>query len=236
MNKLAAIGFASFFLVANLCQALTTREVEETCPIDGEKFKATLAMSGTQFGIYLDGKPYGALLAPWPLAKCPTTGFVMYKSKFSEDELAKLREYVQSSEYRALIGVETTYYLAATLQRRIGEDNRRIASTLLRATWQAETDSRYRRYAQETLEAYKQLLTQAADERSLLSMEFIAGELERRLGLFDEAKRRFSALASRDEAKSGTFPQILEFQLTLIEAKDAQPHKVPSPDSPKSEK
>jgi hypothetical protein len=237
MNRLAAIGLASCVLAATPCQALTTREVEETCPIDGEKFKTTVAMSGTQFGIYLDAKPYGALLAPSPLPKCPTTGFVMYKAKFSDDELARLRPYVQSAEYRALIGVETTYYLAATLQRRVNEDNHRIASALLRATWQAENDAQYRRYAREALEANKRFLSQpAGDPRSLLSMEFVAGELERRLELFEDAKRRFSALAQREDTKAGVFPQILALQLALIEAKDAQPHKVPAAEAAKSGK
>jgi hypothetical protein len=229
MSKLAAIWFAFWVLAASPCQALTTREVEEACPIDGEKFKTTVAMSGTQFGVYLDAKPFGALLAPSPLPKCPSTGFVMYKSKFSDDELIKLREYVHSAEYKALSGVETSYYLAAKLQRQVGDDSRRIASTLLRATWQAATDDQYRRYAQETLEALKQVIGQAAgDSRAILSMEFAAGELERRLGLFEDAKRRFSALAERDEAKSGAFPEILKLQLALIEAKDAAPHKAPT--------
>ncbi|MFP5391179.1 MAG: hypothetical protein ACLGI6_06485 [Gammaproteobacteria bacterium] len=197
------------------------------------------AMSGTQFGIFLDLKPYGPIAAPWPLAKCPANGFVLYKPKFSKAELAKLKPYVASAEYRTLGANHTDYYLAARLARVAGEPAVTIAQLLLRATWEAgpqedeqgkvKVDTqRYAQYAGEALDAFKAVLAQPADvPEQWQTDQLVALELERRLGRFEEAQARLDALAGRTEFASGTMHTIVELQRKLIAARDNQPKQVP---------
>ncbi len=215
-------------LCAPAANALTFNEVELVCPVDGEKFTATLAGSGTTFGRYLDLKPYGPTAAPWPLAKCPTSGFVMYKQKFSDDEISQFRKYVASGEYKALKDANTNYYLAAKLRASQGEKPPQIAYTLLQATWEAKSFPQYQQYATEALDAYKAAVADTTtDPKQWVHNQFVAGELERRLGRLDDSKARFKSLADREEAKTGMFPVILDLQLQLIEAKNTQPQQIP---------
>ena len=226
MYRLALLMFC--LGVAPITSALTFQEEELTCPIDGENFKATLAASGTMFGRFLDFKPFGPIAAPWPLAKCPSSGFVMYKDKFSDDELAQLRKYVLSDEYKKLSSSHVNYYLAARLRAHLGEKSSRLANTLLQATWEAKSQSQYEQYASEALDAYKQVLKEENGEsENWFNNQLIAGELERRLGRFEDAKQRFMNLAKHEKAKAEICAAILALQMQLIEARDSQPHMIP---------
>lgn len=208
--------------------ALTFREREFTCPIDGEKFRTSLAASGTSYGRFLDLKPFGPTAAPWPLAKCPSTGFVLYKETFSEGEIARLREYVGSDEYKGLKSDHSSYYLAAKLRTHLGEKPNQLAYMLLQATWEAKSGEQYRQYAAAALEAYKLALAEPyADQQRWISDQLVAGELERRLEQFDSSKSRFVSLAERDELKTGVLRDIVELQLQLIEAKDSSSKMIP---------
>ena len=126
-----------------ICNALVLKEVTMTCLIGGETFTFERAMSGTQYGMHLDMKPYGPIASPWPIPKCPSNGFVMYKENFSDQEIVSLARYVASDEYKALKDRHTNYYLAASLQQHMGESELLIARTLLQATWEARSRSQY---------------------------------------------------------------------------------------------
>jgi hypothetical protein len=219
--------FVLFLAGTPFANALTFMEMELVCPVDGERFKTTLARSGTSVGQFLDLKPFGPTIAPWPLAKCPASGFVMYKQQFPEDEIARFREYVVSDEYKALVAVHTNYYLTARLRAHLGEKPSQLAYILLQATWEAKSPAQYQQYAAEALEAYKASLAEGSlDSKQSLNSQFVAGELERRLGRFDDAKARFLAVAGHEEAKSEVFQQIVELQLQLIEAKNTSPRMI----------
>ncbi len=209
--------------------ALTFVEVSVVCPLDGEKFKTYLAGSGTQIGIFLDLKPSGPTAAPWPIAKCPTSGFVIYKNAFSKSEITKLRPYVATSDYQALQRTQTNYYLAAKLQGFLNAPHRDVAYTLLRATWEAQPGRQYATYAAEALDAYKLALRQPyTDQKQWVTDQLVAGELERRLGKFKEAKARFFALSSNEKLSDTTPRAIVELQLKLVAERNAQPC-IPAP-------
>ena len=151
---LALAATASLLLSSLASQASTTAEVTVKCPIGEESFTTIQAISGTQYGTNLDQKPFGAIIAPWPIAKCPDNGFVIYKKDFSEDELTRLKMYVLSQEYQAWQKVESNYYLAAILMSHMNESLDSIAYVFLKSTWEVESDSRYQRYAEQTLMAF----------------------------------------------------------------------------------
>lgn len=227
MNRLYIAVLALLLSITHSTFALTFRDVEIVCPIDGKRFTQALAMSGTQFGLMLDLRPTGAIAAPWPLPVCPDNQFVIYRKDFAEDDIAKLRRFVASPEYAAL-STETTYYRAARLEALLGGSDELVADLLLNATWQARTPDEYTRYASDALSAHRAVLSRVGGDRNeRADRELVAGELERRLGYFREAQARFERLQKTKEFKKGIRADMVRLQLRLIQDKDTSPHQVP---------
>ena len=89
-------------------------QVNLTCPIDGKSFAYETPPKEPLRGRDLDMRPVASYRTPWPLPQCPENGFVLYKNDdFSAEELAKLRPFVASEEYRALLRAHTRDYIAA---------------------------------------------------------------------------------------------------------------------------
>ena len=175
--------------------ATTLTEMEFTCPIGGQKFKATVVSSTFHLGIRLDLKS-ATLMPDLMLPVCPENGFVMYESKFSDDELGKLTPIVLSGEYQGLRAQNTSYFMVAYMQERIGVGDDEIAYRYLQASWEAEArgpqlTERYRRLALEKLEA-------ALARGRKWELVLIAAELERLLGRFDAAEARLAGVPGGD--------------------------------------
>jgi hypothetical protein len=228
-NKMLQILFGLVLLIGNTsANASVIRATPMTCPIDGEKFEAFLSHSHTIAGRYLDLKPYGAVAAPQPVAKCPTSGFLIWKDNFSEEELARLRDFLKTDTWNKLKEHHTDYYLIAKLQEHVGYSQSDVKFTLLQATWEAKSKHRYRLYAAEALKAYEAALQDESSEPvGRLSNQFIAGELERRLRRFGHAQIRFTSLENDSAVEPSRFQAILDLQLKLIHAKNSRPYKIP---------
>jgi hypothetical protein len=200
----------------------TVQQVEKTCPYDGTTFEFTEQASGTAFGQQLDYRPVGALVSPWPMAVCPTNGFVFFKAKFDDAELEKLRPIVLSAEYQAMKG-ETPYYRAFWLLDRSGAPHVEVSAMLLAATWEAEGDpERYQRYAARLAERLPGDIAAAGSQERRM-FQLLLGELMRRQGKFSEAKRYFSGLSGELEPVSNDGLHAA-FELMLIEHGDRGPH------------
>jgi hypothetical protein len=128
LTRLVALCAAWAFLTPALAQ-----KVSVVCPLDGERFGHEAPSPLTSRETYLDQRPVDAW-APWPHAKCPASGFVVYKSEFTAAELAKLRPIVASDKYRALAATHTTHYLEAVLRRELGETPYAVAWALVQAS------------------------------------------------------------------------------------------------------
>ena len=213
--------------------ALTTREDQFTCPIGGEPFKQLMAGSGTAFGSDLDTRPYGAIESPWPLPVCPGNGFVIFKHDFTPEELTKLTAIVESDDYRQRVRTEPPYARAAFLMTVVGAEHRPLAFTLLKATWQSYGEEQANRYRAQIIEH----LDQAPKDKpeAALNDQLIAGEMERRMGRFDDARRRFQSVVIEPGARAEMLKRIVAYQLRLIAAKDTQSHRVPTTDNPEAE-
>ncbi len=197
------------------------------CPIDGRTFGYSEPPTDPIRGRYLDMKPIASYATPWPLPQCPDNGFVIYRADaFSADKLDKLRAFVASPRYREMLGTHTNYYLAAVLRREAGEPLYDIAWALTQATWEASDPDRYRRYAEEALAAYN-ALPKDLDRRQNTLREMISGELERRLGLFDTAEKRFRRLRDAAEFTAPQLQHTIELELRLIDKKDSGPYRMP---------
>jgi hypothetical protein len=132
---LARFVLAGGAMVAISAHAMTSSVVEMTCPYDGVKFNFSVQMSGTSFDKQLDWMPVGAIESPWPLAVCPTNGFVFLKANYEDDELEQLRPLILSAEYQS-IKSETPYYRAAWIMERTGASHQDVSGFLLQATWE----------------------------------------------------------------------------------------------------
>jgi hypothetical protein len=188
---LAASGAAS---------AMTMAEREVTCPLTGEKFKTHVIASYTQFGVRLDMRPYGAMMAPAPIPKCPGSGFPVFRENFSGAELTTLRALVETAEYKAARAAHTDYYMVVWIERRLGVavEPWRLALTLLRAAWQAEggDPARLAAYRAEARDAFDAAAAEAgAPAERKLTAQLLAAEMDRLLGRFDKALARLEALS-----------------------------------------
>lgn len=194
MRPYAALLFA-LGLVPLSAPALTFMEQQYLCPIDGKPFSARVASSGTSFGRYFDGQQFGPIASPGPLPVCPDNGFVIGDETraYSEAELVRLREFVASPQYRGWVAQDTPYYRLARQRAFFGESPEALAPTLLAATWEAGA-SRYPRYAAEALAAWQARAGQQADGDGAYTARMVVGELQRRLGRFDDARATFEAL------------------------------------------
>jgi len=228
MNRLTRLVSAFALAAASALPASAQQMLTVICPVGGERFQfkdpAPLASRET----YLDQRPVDPA-APWPHAKCPSNGFVLYKSSFSDAELARLRPIVATDKYRALAATHTTHYLEAVLRRELGESPYAVAWALVQATWEAGGDpARYRQYAQEALATYDAIPLAALPEiRHRILKRMLSAELARRLGQFESARDRLLEMRDAAELSKPFLQRIVELQLKLVRAKDSRPHKIP---------
>jgi hypothetical protein len=212
--------------------ALTFREMEYTCPIDGKVFKTRVVASYTQFGMRLDLRPVGALVAPIPLPVCPDNGFVIYKKTFSDAELAKLKPIVLSEDYRRKRQENTSYYMVAYLRERMGAEDYELAQLYLKASWQAEGSKdphlleQYRSLALQRFSAF----VEKSAERSpqWWSAAVVAAELERLLGRFDNAEARLNKLPVAELDAKSVIPKVIEQIRSHAKSHDRAPARFAS--------
>ncbi len=227
-----------FILGALLCLLLLPSTVfasyllesKFTCPIGEHTFKQLSPVSGTSFGSMLDYQQSGPITSPWMLPECPQDGFVLYKDTFTEKEIETLRPFVLSPEYQSMREIDTSYWLIAKCMKKLGVPRADRADTLLCATWQAKSEQQYRDYALETLAALEELLAKGGlDKERIETVRLLIGELYRRVGDFDQAKKIFTVLAEEPDFKGDAlYMKIITLQLELIEAEDTDSHRMPS--------
>jgi hypothetical protein len=211
--------------------ASTFREVEVTCPLCETKFKTHLQMSGTTFGQRLDLKPIGPIAAPWPLAICPKDSFVLFKENFTEPEKDRLRIFVHSKAYQDLVKDYPPYFRLARIYEFLGEDDFTVAYAYVKASWEAENIPAQKGAYQPSLEACqihlnKYLQTHSEKDKKWETAQLLSGEMERRLGQFDQARERFRQLGGMQKFQSDQFQRIIQFQLDLIQKGDNNPQTI----------
>ena len=219
----------SALLLITTARALagTTADIDEECPLDGTRFRATVDASGASSGMRLDLKKVGAIHEPSLLAECPSDHFVLYKNSFAPEELAALRKIVASPAYKGAVAAkESTYFLLAKIYEQLGKSDYQLANLYLRASWQVEEEpARYASYAGQSLAHLNAFLgAAAAHDDDWVTAQLLAGELERRLGKFELAQARFAKLQT---IKDPPIAAIVQYELTLLAAKDAGPHEAP---------
>jgi uncharacterized protein (DUF2225 family) len=195
-----------------------------TCPVCETTFKEMVDISGSWNDQRLDLKPVGAVIAPSVIPKCPKCGFLVFKDEFQSNEGEQIRSIISTKEYQQLARNNSSYYLIAYLMEKMGTDNLTLAYIYLKASWQVEDDSlKYSHYLRCSLEKFNNFLnTQSNDSRERGSSQLLAGELERRLGRFDDSEQRFKQLSAEDN--NLLIDYIIRYELSLLRQKDSAPH------------
>lgn len=199
--------------------AHTAQEMAFTCPIGGEKFSQIMDTSGTSIGMMTDMRPVGQIAAPSALPQCPKNKFVMFKDKFSPAELAKFTRVVNSAEYQQIAAQSPSYFAWGRMMELAGEnqDAQQMMNIFLKASWQSESQESFSK----TLEyADKVLANKTISSKDAINAQFLRGEMLRKLGRFDEAKRVFTALQKNPAVKQDKlFSQLATLQLGLVAKK-----------------
>ncbi len=107
---------------------------QKTCPLDGEKFEIVETVSCSTMGRTMSFKPVTSCDFVTRLPVCPTTGLPLYK-EFSEEELERLRPFVETEDYRTIRNLppwQRAYRIAEYLQH---TGSKRGFQILLMAFW-----------------------------------------------------------------------------------------------------
>lgn len=204
-------------------------ESDIDCPVCHTSFKAVVDTSSSRHGMRLDLKPVGPIPAPWAIPKCPKCGFIIYKQEWEETEQLKVQQFVNSEDYKNILADNSTYYLLAKILEHMGVDDLEIAHTYLKASWQVEHDKlKCAKYLGESLKKFEAFLAvNTSKNNDWIKSELVTGEIERRLGRFEQAQNRFARLKTLPEFNQAEhIVSIIKYQLTLIAAKDNDPHEI----------
>jgi hypothetical protein len=163
------------------------------------------------------------------LPVCPSNKLVMYKKNFTPAEVVSLSNYIRSQIYEEFVRAETSYYVAYKLASLLDEPDSKRFDLLLKASWQAENTDKYDRYAREALLFLQKISNRegAQKEKMWPTYQMLIGELQRRLGLFDESLLQFQVIAGHEALQSAVFRDAISFEIELIEKKDRAPQKRP---------
>jgi hypothetical protein len=206
------------------------------CPVCGTSFPGVAKQHSAVWGIRLDLRTFGkAVRDPPDLPMCPNCRFVIFKTSFTDTELARLRAYVASDPYKKIEARHFSYYyLAKILEAKavpLKDGSYSIAHAYLQAAWQAED------YKDAGLVAlYLQNALTWADAFAKESKpgdyyyptsRLLPGELLRRLGRFAEAAARFAPLEKDQNFSAAYLQRIIAAEQALIRVQDSSPQASP---------
>ena len=252
LKKFIAITGVFLLLAINPVVAGSPIDVEEICPIGGEKFVRT----GTR-GCYVSGKMRFDLkkstscdFVKWPVI-CPGNGFPIYKDDFSPEEVKRLGAIVEREDFqKARIGNVPSFMLYH-LMKALGENDGGLADSLLPAIWDTTIENnegldedrlRLIPFKDDTEKFSKRLpvyLELAIDhnQRALASMEkhdqdrfkrqILAANFERRLGRFKAAAKRLEGLLEDELAPNDYMHEVLGALRQHVLNRDTKPQWLP---------
>ena len=123
------------------------------------------------------------------------------------------------------------------MQEFLGAPHRVIALSYLRASWQAEDRPAVCQRLLEKARAYciAALKDLPSAERRAGDLALVCGEIERRLGKWDDAEKRFRVMENAGLLKGTRQAGIPALQLRLIAKQDSAPHLLDDADTARSQ-
>ncbi len=208
-------------------RAVTTLEQSFTCPIDGETWKQRIETSTRPSGLRLDLRKLGDVVDPPTLPQCPKCKFIMFSDAFADPVIKKVKAFVQGGDYQMIAAKSPSWACLAHLQEFLGAEPVFVGFSFLRASWQVEEKPALcERYLARAYDRFSKVAqTLPPEHKDRLNVLLLCGELERRLGKFEEAAKRFRDLLASDEFRDEPRREpIGNLQLKFIEARDRAPH------------
>lgn len=201
-----------------------------TCPLGGEAFSTLRLGIHSTFGHYLDGAPASYMTFPPPLPVCPSNGFVMQQSDYSDDDISEISRVIETEDYKKLYAEKhASYYLATIIDEALGLENEKRWEKLVTATWEAHNcgdKEKYALYVSKAIAAIKaQLPETPSGGFTHWFMRIIIAELYRRTGDFQNAEKHLPALDNLPEApqERDNISLMISLLRKAIEDKDTAP-------------
>src|ERR1043166_4690921 len=125
-----------------------------------------------------------------------------------------------------------SYFALAQVQQHLTAPHRHIALSYLRASWQVEDrETACRRLLEKAREHFVSALDgMGAEDRQFGDLALLCGEVERRLGKWEDAEKRFRVLEETGRLKGTPQAAIPAMQIRLIERRDSAPHTLEGPE------
>lgn len=227
------LGFL-LLVSTDIAAATTLDDGDFTCSFCGQSFKDKIIWSTNVMERDAEFRPHAMGLDPLPyyVHPCPHCGYPTDgdRVELSDREKAEIGKWLTA--YRESHGGRVSsagkYEVLANIYiiRQLPSD--KIAYAYQRAAWMAD-DSRDeaagRKFRTSTLEYLTMALEKSAVEAKMVpNLTYLAGELNRRLGRFDEALLWFS----RVKPENPNLKDLVAQQTELARKKDARPDRMPS--------
>ena len=236
-----AISLLPLLLLACIAGAVNSLEQEFLCPICGTHWRQRIETSSRAKGLRLDLRQVGDVVDPPTLPQCVKCRFPLFSDRLTEQAkdpkkaraFKHLASFVLGADFQMLASKNPPYFALAQVQEKnlIGDKahptpHRVIALSYLRASWQVEDrEAACRRLLEKAREHYVAALAESREGDPLRrDLALLCGEIERRLGKWDDAAKRFRDLEASDILKGTPHEGIPAVQLRLIAQKDSAPH------------
>ena len=222
------------WLLACIACAVNSIEQEFLCPVCGTHWEQRVETSGRSHGLRLDLRQLGDVVDPPTLPQCPKCRFPLFSEGLIEQSndpakapaFRQLRTFVRGADFQMLTAKNPSYFALAQVQQLLKAPHRVIALSYLRASWQVEDrEVVCRRLLEKALEHYAAARAEVRRDYRLRSdLALLCGEVERRLGKWDVAEKRFRQLEASGLLQGTPQAAIPAIQIRLIERRDSAPH------------
>jgi hypothetical protein len=214
---------AASFASAGLASIYGTVDVR--CPLCSTKFKVMRLMSSFVAPSSKDLRPITGIGWPSALPECPECHFVMFKDDIPGRDWFKCRELVASANYKEH-SKRAEYYLLGLIYEKLGKDDATLGETYMKAAITEEKDTANFKEDLKLAEKHFAAFVTKDDshEKEWQNAQMLIGEIKRRAGEFDEAKKHFETVNTLKEFRDIRLGEIIDYQMKLIAKKDSDAH------------
>ena len=214
------------FCAAGVARGVNSIEQEFTCPFDSHQWKQRMETSANVKGMRLDLRQFGDVVQPPTLPQCPKCRAVLFTDKFELNLVLALKPFITGQDFAHMAAKYPSYYVLAQVQQQLKAPPYHVGHSFLRASWQVEDKPPMARHCLEQALEFLSLAFKSMErtDKRYANTVLLLGELERRLGLFEQADTRFRRLV--DAFKEPGLQRIVARQMELIASRDSAPHGI----------
>ncbi|MBK7985831.1 MAG: DUF2225 domain-containing protein [Ignavibacteria bacterium] len=200
------------------------------CPIDGKEVTFCVTMSMTTFGSFKDFQKQGAIGSHYEelinnCPKCRFSGYINdFKVEFNEAEKNKIKEYLTKFD-NVIIDDAKQCLIAAEIKELQKKTKKEIAFCYVTGSYLLRENDDEVVFRKELQSKAKENLISAIenneyeDKTVVANINYLIGEMARRIGSFDEAVKYYD-LAINDKNKKDWVEKVAKQQKELAIQKD----------------